>query len=260
MKQAQLLLFLTLILPLVSVAQVRIDHPVELIGTGTTDRQVLGLPGSTEPNAVLTAGTEQRGDARTAIVVAGTNWNLELPGLGTTPAIGTHVVIKAPIPTPGPIALSLNGVALFPLRKGAFVIDGSSVAEGEMLSLVFTGNEFQLINGRSDLRRDCPSGMVAVNAQYCIEPTERPSSDFFQAGLSCASQDRRLCTWGEWYAACQQATALGLVGMINNYEWTNNTSNENNSVRITGQDLCESVGNGLATGSTARPARCCYTR
>ena len=260
MKLAQILLFLTLTVPLASMSQVHVDHAIELTGNGTADRQVLGLPGSTEPNAVLTAGTEQRGDARTAIVVAGTTWNIELPGLGTTPAIGTHVVVKAPTPTPGPIALSLNGAALIPLRKGVLVVDGSSVAEGEMLSLVFTGNVFQLINGRSDLRRNCPSGMVAVNEQYCIEPTERPASDFFGSGLSCAIVDRRLCTWGEWYAACQQATALGLVGMTNNYEWTNNTSNENNSVRITGQGLCESVGNGLATGSIPRTSRCCYTR
>ncbi|MBK9763842.1 MAG: hypothetical protein IPO87_10875 [Flavobacteriales bacterium] len=260
MKLGQILLFLTLTLPLATLAQVHVDHAIELTGSGMADRQVLGLPGSTEPNAVLTAGTEQRGDARTAIVGAGSTWNLDLPGLGTTPAIGTHVVVKAPVPTPGPIALTLNGTALIPLRKGDLVVDGSSVTEGEMLSMVFTGSVFQLINGRTDLRRNCPSGMVAVNAQYCIEPTERPASDFFQAGLLCAGQDRRLCTWGEWYAACQQATALGLVGMTNNYEWTNNTSNENNSVRITGQDLCESVGNGLATGSAARPARCCYTR
>jgi len=245
--------------PLASKAQVHLDNSIELTGSSAADRQVLGLPGSTGPNTVLTAGTEQRGDARTAIAVAGTTWNLDLPGLGTTPAIGTHVVVKAPVPTPGPIALSLNGAGPFPLRKGAFVVDGSGVTEGAMLSLVFTGNVFQLINGRTDLRRDCPSGMVAVNAQYCIEPNERAATDFFQAGLSCATPDRRLCSWGEWYAACQQATALGLVGMTNNYEWTNNTSNENNSVRITGQDLCESVGNSLSTG-VARPARCCYTR
>lgn len=260
MRSAYILLLVSMVFPLAAMAQVNLDNSIEMTGSGVADRQVEGLPASTAPNAVLTAGTEQRGDARTASVAAGNTWNVELPGLGTTPAIGTHLVIKAPTSSPGPIALSLNGVGPFPLQKGALLMDGTDVSEGSMLSLVFIGNSFQLINGRSDLRRECPSGMVAVNEQYCVEPNERPASNFFEAGLSCATVDRRLCTWGEWFVACQQASALGLVNMTNNYEWTNNTSNENNSVRITGQNTCETVGNGLATGSIPRTARCCYTR
>jgi hypothetical protein len=36
----------------------------------------------------------------------------------------------------------------------------------------------------------------------------------------------RLCSWSEWYFACQQSGDLALVNMTNNWEWIKWAKNE----------------------------------
>ena len=215
-------------------AQVLVDGPVILTGTTNEDRQVTGLPASTEPGKVLTAVVVQSGSAINAGTVTGVSWNVDLPALGTSPSAGAHLIVRAPAPNPGSVQMMLNGTGPYPVLRGLQAMNGSELSEGSMLSLVFDGSAFQLLNGRADLRRDCPTNMVDVNGQYCIDLTERGSTDFFTAATNCAAQDRRLCSWSEFHGACLRATELALIGMTNNWEWTNNTANEDNSVRIVG--------------------------
>ncbi|MEZ4739553.1 MAG: hypothetical protein R2818_09435 [Flavobacteriales bacterium] len=241
-------------------AQVSVDGPILLTGTTNEDRQVTGLPSSTGPDHVLTAGVVQGGAAEYAAAVNGTSWNIDLPAFGTSPSAGTHLIVRAPAPSAGPIQLQLNGSGPYPVLRGLQPMNGTELTEGRLLSLVFDGSAFQVLNGKADQRRDCPTNMVDVNGQFCMELTERGSTDFFTAALNCSAQDRRMCSWSEFHVACLRATELALTGMTNNWEWTNNTANEDNSVRVVGSGSCISAGNGISVGSVPRTYRCCYTR
>ncbi len=240
--------------------QVRVDKPLELIGVAEMDRQLNGLRSSTDPADVLTAATEQSGLARTALEVTGNLWQVELPAFGAVPVVGSHVVVKVPLTTSGAVSLLLNGAGPYAIMHGGVALDGSSLEEGTMLSLVHDGTAFQVLNGRADAIRSCPTGMVAVNEQYCMETTERPGADFFGAALACAAQDRRLCSWAEFHGACINSLSLGLIGMTNNWEWTNNTSNEDNSGRVVGVNGCTTAGNWISTGNGTVAFRCCASR
>lgn len=243
------------------IAQVVTDKPIILVGADPIDRQVAGLPPSTEPQAVLTTAVEQAGTYRTTFPASGNTWSLDLPGLGSAPQAGTHLLVIAPEPVAGSISIVLNGAGPFALLTGPNeAFDGSMVTAGTPLSVVFDGSAFQIMNGANYATRPCAVGTVAVNSMFCVEPIEHPGSDFFEAMTTCHASGLRLCSWGEFVVACQREVELGLVGTTNSWEWTGDASNENGSARIVGVGSCFSAGNALVTGSLDRTFRCCYSR
>ena len=164
--------------PLLS-AQVLVDGPILLTGPNDAAKQVTGIPVSTAPADILSAGAVQAGVVRTSPAVTGNSWLIDLPAMGTAPAAGTHLVVRAPLAAEGPVNVVLNGTEPVPVRRGSVDLNGSDLVEGTMLSLVHDGSAYQVLNGRSDLRRECPAGMADVNGQFCIDITERGSADFF---------------------------------------------------------------------------------
>lgn len=247
-------------MPLASIAQVQVDKAILLTGPAQPDRQVSGLALSTDPADALTAGVAQSGVLQLAEPAPGNSWQATLPGIVGEIGIGTHVVVKAPVTAGGPLTILLNGNGPYALVNGTTPLDGAMLVPGQMLSLVFDGTAMQVINGRNDLRRTCPEGMVAPSDLYCIETSQRTAADFFTAAVTCASDGGRLCSWAEFHLACVDQLALGLADMTGNWEWTNNTANEDNSVRVTGQVNCTSATTWMATGTTPLTYRCCYSR
>ena len=246
--------------PLAASAQLVVDRPIQLNGTNPADRQVLGLPVPTGPMDVLTAGAEQAGSYRTASPAAGAEWAIDLPNLSAAPTAGTHIMVRTPSATAGPVNLSVNaGSAIQVLIHGGGPLLGEDVIEGTMLSLVYDGASFQVLNGSIYKRRPCPAGLTQVDDQFCIEPVERAPLEFFPALEVCGSLGLRACRWGESFMACQNRTALGLNNMGDNWEWTADASNENGSARIVGGGSCLSAGNSLIT-TASRAFRCCFSR
>ena len=241
------------------VAQVRVDKSLHLLGEGA-ERRVSGLAPATEPEQAIDAGTLQHGGSLFAEPTAGNAWAVQLPALGDTPVAGSLIVLRVPEGQTGPINVQVNAAPSLPLFRGGEPVDAADLAPGGLLSVIHTGTTYQVINGSSDVLRTCPPGMVAVNEQFCIETVERTPSDFFEAAVTCASSGRRLCSWAEFYTACTRELALGLATMTNNWEWTNNTSNEDNSARIVGLNGCITAANWMSTGSSDIAHRCCYTR
>jgi hypothetical protein len=261
MRHAMILL-LGLVSPWLQ-AQVLIDRSIELVGTDPAQRQVLGLPQDTSANAVMGAATEQSGRHRSvAATLSGTTWQVMLGSITGGPTAGTGLIVTTPGPSVGPVELVVNGQPSIPVvMSPGMALMGDTYPQGTLLAMVFDGTAFQVMNGRSNVRRSCPAGMVAVNGEYCIEPDERPASTFFQAALACMSEDRRLCSWGELVAACLSATTLGLNNMVGNWEWTRDSANEDGSVRMVLQSSCQAAGTRAATDTTLPiVSRCCYSR
>jgi len=253
--------FATLILPFVPwtflAAQVIVDKAVVLDGPS---RRVHGLESTTAPNAALNAETLQRNTVQVATGLTGNSWVIDLPAFGQSPDNGAQLVLEVPIVTADPVSIVLNGTGPYPVMREGAAVSGAELVPGSWLSVVLANDLFHILNGSQDMRRPCPAGTVVVNDQYCIEPTEHGTGDYFQAGLACAASGLRLCTWAEFVAACDHSIALGMTATTNNWEWTNNTSNEDNSARIVGLNSCISAGNWLSTGSGPVAFRCCFTR
>lgn len=251
---AQLLVF-------VAVGQVSVDRPIELSGQDDAQRQVLGVPNSVAPEAILSAEVEQTNLHRTAQASLSTSWSVTIPGLAGSPQAGTQLMVLAPEGSMGEVEMMVNGSGPYPLVTGAgeaFAPDDLVV--GTPLSVVFDGTAFHVMNGSVYSRKPCATGMVAANEQFCVELNERGPLDFFQAAIVCGSRNTRLCTWGEFIVACTKRVELGLTNATNNWEWVDDATNEDGSARVSGSNQCGSSGNGLVTGSVARNFRCCHTR
>jgi hypothetical protein len=254
---------LSLLVSLCLHAQVLIDRPIELVGGDPAQRQVLGLPPDTSAHAVMSATTEQSGLHRTAAVsLSGTTWQVTLGSITGGLTAGTSLMVTTPDPLAGPVELAVNGLPAVPvLMAPGTPLMGDTYPQSTMLAVVYDGTAFQVMNGRVNARRPCPTGMIAVNGEYCIEPNERPATNFFQAALACMSEDRRLCSWGELVAACLSASTLGLNNMVGNWEWTRDSANEDGSVRMVLQSSCQAAGTRVATDTTLPiVSRCCYSR
>ena len=142
-------------------------------------------------------------------------------------------MIDAPEDVSGTISVRVGSEGPFPLQwRPGIGVDGSDIPSGSIVSVVFDGTAFQVLNGRAHVLRDCPEGMVAVGQQFCIEPEQRAGNTFFQAAIDCGTLDRRLCTWSEMYRACTQAAALGLTTSSSDWEWTGDSANEQYNVRM----------------------------
>lgn len=243
-----------------AAAQVTVDKPIILVGADDGARQVTGLNITQSPAAPLTATVEQDGQHRSADAVMGSTWQIDLPALNGAPSAGTTIVVQVPSdPGSGPFEMLVNGSGPYPLLASPSTIFEMPVPHLPMLSMVFDGSAFQVLNGRARQRRPCPTGMVAVNDQYCVDILESDTTDFFTAGRSCVGQDKRLCTWGEWYGACQLGATIGMLNTTGNWEWTDDSANEDQCVRIVGYTSCSQSGTWGAY-NTPQYYRCCYTR
>lgn len=260
MRSCAILAGFALCLHAATYAQVQVDNAIILEGSTDEDRQVHGLAITALPEAVLTAGIEGSGVHRFLNATNGPAWVVDLPSLASTPAEGLHLLVRSDGEVQGALSLAVNGLGPYPITRGPNTpVLGEEMPAGTVLSLVFDGTGFQLINGVTHARRMCPASMVAVTRQFCIEPTERDTMDFFEATLTCVQAGLRLCSWGESIIACENAGTLGLQQMTGNYEWTDDAANEDGGVRITGSSTCRQAAVSVAAGS-ARNFRCCLSR
>ncbi|MBN4062205.1 collagen-like protein, partial [Bacteroidales bacterium AH-315-I05] len=108
----------------------------------------------------------------------------------------------------------------------------------------------------------CPAGYSNVNDRYCIETSENGigAATYWAAADACGSANARLCTLQEFYHACNSGATPALVGMINNFEWVENTAL--NSAHVGGYDGttfgCDKTSTSGFT--TIQVFRCCYDR
>ncbi|HOZ40651.1 MAG: hypothetical protein IPN62_14395 [Flavobacteriales bacterium] len=237
-------------------SQVLITGPLELSPEGTG--KITGLALTTRPDALLSLGLERSGVHRNATPDPGTVWELDLEALPDGPSPGTTLLVKPPTGAVGAVLLSVHDQGPFAVMRSTMdTLRANEIPADAILYVVFDGTRFQLLNGDQHVRRTCPSGWSSIGGQICIETAERAAASFEQAILTCADAGARLCSWGEFVAGCQQRSELGLANMTNNLEWTGNTANEDNFVRVAGGADCHQAGTTASIGPT-RTYRCCY--
>lgn len=136
------------------------------------------------------------------------------------------------------------------------IIDSGYISAGEIISVVYNGSNFILVNPPKD---KCPGGFAKVNERFCIEIDERQNSNFFVANNTCMDLGYELCRYGDWFQACYNTP--GLNNMTNNYEWINNAGNSADQIKVMGMDSNSLTGcDKTYTRSITVNAfyRCCY--
>lgn len=207
--------------------QISINRPVVLTGAATEQRQVLGLAPSMGPWDLQSGAVEQDGSHRYGTTTGQAVWQTEIAGLAGAPTLGTHLLL---LPTAAPIGdaqLVVNGHGPYPLTLGGDSAFSENDWRADMvLSLVFDGTGFQVMNGSVHTPRECPDGMIAVNEHFCIDLQEHPIGvPFLDACLACGEEGKRVCGWSEFYIACINRAAIGVPDMIGDREWTGDTAN-----------------------------------
>ncbi len=243
------------------VAQVQVDRAVLLEGSAPADRQVVGLSDAASEADALNARSLQRGTYGHAAVTGGSNWQATLSPAVSALTAGLRLTLHVGSANTGPVTLTVNGLGpVAVLKDGDLPLVSGDVGAGERVSVVYDGAAFQLISARRIDRKPCPSGTVAVGELFCIETQEHDSTDYPTAAIACGALNMQLCTWGQWYVACNRATELGLQNMVGNWEWTNSPANSDGQVRVVGEASCTqaAVTNGWDVES--RFFHCCFRR
>ena len=109
---------------------------------------------------------------------------------------------------------------------------------------------------------DCPDDFVELNDKVCIEILDKGKNfTWFDANRTCIINNGRLCTVGEWVAACQENIIDS--NKQDSFEWTDDVailSGDNAFMTITTYEDCTFLGGGLTTGTEVATFRCCRDR
>ena len=261
MIRPTLLLSALLVMTLASTAQVRSDGRVVLTGDSAADRRVMQLADPDSPEDALNARSLLYSGYAFASVPGGNVWNVSLVPASDTVMAGMKLRVLCATANTGPVTITVDGQGPYAVqRAGGLPLLANTIQAGEIAVLLFNGSVFQLVRAERRARSACPAGQVMVNEQYCIEIQERDTLDFYQASAVCGALNARLCTWMEWYYACNNATTIGVTGMVGNWEWTNNTANGDQLARVVGQSTCTQAATSPTTAGPKRNFRCCYRR
>ncbi|MBK6629014.1 MAG: hypothetical protein IPG35_15705 [Flavobacteriales bacterium] len=240
------------------------DVPVRiaLSSDSAADRRATGLAAPAHGSDGLAAGLE-RTHALTWLSATGTD-----SLVAAWPTIGLPVAAEHPRITllpdtsnHGPVTLTLPGTGAVPIVKYATeLLDSADLQAGIPIDLVYDGAAWQVI---SPLPRPCPPGMFPASRDVCMERLPTPSSNFFSAANGCANRQRRMCTFGEWIAACTMPNGI-LLGSIVDYEWVDHAANSGNDAKSIGLNNDTFVPD-CYSGSTRVPLtvlsyRCCADR
>jgi hypothetical protein len=95
--------------------------------------------------------------------------------------------------------------------------------------MAFDGERFVVLDA---LPIPCPPGFSTLSRGTCIADSTSGMANFFEANLACRAQGGRLCTFGEWVAACQKDP--GFFATVPVAEWVDHAANSTNSAKFVG--------------------------
>ena len=140
------------------------------------------------------------------------------------------------------------------LRPDGLVPAAGQLRAGSVCEVVHHDGRFTLLNAPD---RGCPPGFLPATERLCMEQAPATGMLFHDAVQRCANLGGRLCAWDEYIVGCNLLGA-DLLGMFQQWEWIDGSSDHTHGADQAGRDLCTShrmMGN-LAT--QVANTRCCY--
>lgn len=241
-----------------TLAQVESGHALQMNGP-SSKRNVTGLGSPDDLQNAVNANSVQSGYLLNAQIINFQNDTLyaQLP-LGVNQYVaGMELRMQGIDTTRGITFLSLNGLPPKEIRKNARSLDSGMITFQLPILLIYSGSYFEMV---SETARPCKKGFIPVNTFYCIESNEHDSVNVYNAMDACGSLGGKLCTWSQWYIACQQSSPQ-LLNMIGNYEWVDDAGNYGSpyvQAKAMGGSGCDDNVSVNPTG--ARAFRCCHRR
>lgn len=236
-------------------AQVTFGNKITLTGDIDEDRQVVGISSTPSSlNQAVNVEVVQTNYLKYAEAMGdGNAISIILPIAPLQYSEGMSIYFKANQNNSGSVTLNVNGLGIIPIRKNVSEeLQQNEIISGQIVHVIFDGSSFQIL---SDLQKTCPTGFVKVSNSYCIEANERTPANFFDAILTCASVNARLCHMDEWYYACQDVNASSsLTNITGNYEWLNEGGN-NYSIALTDANTASVIGESDCTDLFTGPIR-----
>lgn len=253
--------------------QIESTDKITLTGELDEDRQVIGISSSpNEENQAVNAFVLQSNYLKYAVSTGdGNNVDINLNIPATSYVEGMALFVKINQPNTGNVQLNVNSLGYIPLKKN--VSDDllpNELKTNQIIHVIFDGNNFQLL---SDTKNACPAGFAEVNDGYCIEIDERAPARFYDAIETCGSINAKLCSWDDWYYACQKVDiSPALNDMTGVWEWVDAGGNNynpalsnSNTAHVVGETGCtnhftEGIRIDATNDFVLLPYRCCYKK
>ena len=162
---------------------------------------------------------------------------------------------------PGEIAKFDGSVWICASDDNSGILGQLSCSDGQIAKYDETSEEWACADV-GDASQPCPEGFVVLNDNVCIELKDKGDEvSWFDANRTCIINNARLCTVGEWVAACQENIIDSTKQ--DSFEWTDDVailSGGNAFMTITTYEDCTFLGGGLTTGTEVATFRCCRDR
>jgi hypothetical protein len=138
---------LSLFLSSAAVAQIQLDKPVELTGSGS-DARVTGIETATDPSDAVSAQMIQHNGVTYALAThSGNDFSVTLSPAPAAYAAGMAVHFKSQTDITGTVQLDVSGLGLRPIVKNFnSPLVANDIRNGQMVSVLYDGSNFQMVS------------------------------------------------------------------------------------------------------------------
>ncbi len=262
-KIVRILLFFSCVLVLSGLecnGQITIDNNIEFTSIDSTHNQVINHASPIQENNALSASTLIHKKLSHSQTYSYSNnilhMNMEFPI--SAYEIGMSVSLVSNFTSQDSIRIAIdNGDTLFINKDINVPLDSADIVPTQVVQLIYDGASFVFFNKNYG----CPSGFIQVNNNYCIQINESGPMTIYEAMAHCDTFNSQLCTFSDWYYACQDSS-LDLQDMTNNWEWINHGNDHTSDAAVMGgSGVCESIQTNkteLWQGANTAVFRCCF--
>lgn len=233
MTRSKIIILYFLLVRLISFAQIESSSSVIFNDTSGVNNRVTGIK-SVQSNTDGLNVTEYLSGNLTYAVATGINLlNISLP---YSPVIVEGMLINIRISNynTSAVSLTINGSSPYSvLNNLSMNIDSAQFKPGLIVNMIYDGLSFICI---SKLNQPCKKGFVSVNDEFCIDSLPREINSFYPAVNNCGNLNSMLCTWNQWYIACQDSLNNGSRGYLTNFEWVNDAGNNGSDAKVAGYE------------------------
>lgn len=239
-----------------ALAQVEMNKKIIFIAPNDSLRQFKGIAYPDDTSSLLNFSASTTEDVISLFASGSGSYTANIPFAGFSLTRGTQIhLILQNTNTVNP-TLNLFGTAI-PIRySDSTIIRSGVLVGGTSIRIIFDGTIFRMTQSFPE---PCPPGFISVNDNYCIEKNERTATIYSTALTNCSNIGAQLCSWGEWFYACSNWPALGIVAMQGNWEFIDDSSDHTTTVGLIGVGGCSSFYTENLDAYN-RNYRCCFRK
>ncbi len=245
------------LLSLLSWGQVEIDGNIDFSNAPVGEQHVSGLGQPTTASSLVSLNAAVAGVAHWCSTVSMTQDTIILQPSIEVSQLSNGLLLRfiADTLSFGDTWIKLATMPAAPLRdKDKKALTRGRFYTQEVLQIQWQDSVFILTNPPAS---ECPAGYLRLTEALCIQQSDNQLADWFEANDACEKQGSSLCTFAEYIHACRTLDN-DLIGLFNNWEWIDDTSDHTHTADQVGRFTCSSNRSRGATHQDFANYRCCY--